>query len=87
MAALLLTARTAGRAGVRELMVRLTSWRVNWKWWAAPGFSTKHGSAFSRAVSRPETFILSKLKVSGLFPRSASHGVVAVHVPERVTLQ
>lgn len=47
-AALLLTARTAGRAGVRELMVRLTSWRVNWKWWAALGFSTKHGSAFSR---------------------------------------
>ncbi|NWG19145.1 MAG: CPBP family intramembrane metalloprotease [Chloroflexi bacterium] len=33
VAALLITARTEGRAGVRSLLSRLGRWRVNWRWY------------------------------------------------------
>jgi membrane protease YdiL (CAAX protease family) len=34
-AALLLSVRTGGRPAVRQLLSRLTIWRVGWRWWAA----------------------------------------------------
>ena len=36
-AALLLTTRAGGRAGVGRLLGGLVFWRVNWRWWAAAG--------------------------------------------------
>jgi membrane protease YdiL (CAAX protease family) len=38
-AALLLTARAGGRAGVGRLLGGLALWRVNWRWWAAAGLA------------------------------------------------
>jgi membrane protease YdiL (CAAX protease family) len=34
-AALILTALSGGRSGLRALLARLTIWRVGWRWWAA----------------------------------------------------
>jgi uncharacterized protein len=34
-AALVVTARTAGRVGVKDLMSRMRRWRIGWRWWLA----------------------------------------------------
>lgn len=39
LAAFLVTAWTAGRKGVRELLSRLTRWRIGWGWLAVAAFS------------------------------------------------
>lgn len=38
LAALLVTARAEGRAGVRDLLSRLARWRVNWRWYGVALF-------------------------------------------------
>ncbi len=35
LAALIVTARTTGTLGVRDLMARMMRWRIGWRWWLA----------------------------------------------------
>ena len=34
LAAIVVTAMVEGRAGLRDLWIRVTRWRVGWRWWA-----------------------------------------------------
>lgn len=69
LSAFLVTAATAGRAGLRAWIGRLTKFRVNWRWYALA------------ILSVPTALTLATSAVSGRAPALPSVAVLAAYLP------